>query len=106
MDGPRAVVRVERAQHQVPRERGLHGDLRRRHVADFADHDDVRVLPQNRTQRRAERQLPRLVDLHLVHQLDLVLDRVLDRHDVAVHALDQLERRIERRRLAAARRAR
>ena len=50
--------------------------------------------------------LPRFVDLHLVHELDLVLDRVFDRHDVAVDALDQLERRIERRRLAAARRAR
>ena len=53
----------------------------------------------------AERQLPRFVDLHLVHQLDLVLDRILDRHHVAVYVLDQLERRIKRRRLAATRRA-
>ena len=70
----------KRAEDQVARQSGLHRDLSGGDVADFTDHDDVGILPQNRTQRRAERQLPRFVDLHLVHQLDLVLDRVLDRN--------------------------
>ena len=58
-----------------------------------------------RIDRRAPAKLtPRTdLDLHLVDQLELVFDRVFDRDDVAVHALDQLEGRVERRRLAAAR---
>ena len=64
----------------------LHRNLCGRYVANFTDHDDVRILPQNRTQHRSKRQLPRFIDLHLVHELDLVLNRVFDRHHIAVDA--------------------
>ena len=48
------VVRVERREHEVARERGLDRDLGRLEVADLADEDDVRVLPQERAQRGRE----------------------------------------------------
>ena len=53
-DRARRVVGVQRRQHEVARQRRLDGDLRRLEVADFADQDDVRVLAQERAQRRGE----------------------------------------------------
>ncbi len=50
-DGPRRVVRVQRRQHQVPGERRLQRDVGRLDVPDLADHDHVRVLPQEAAQR-------------------------------------------------------
>ena len=41
-------------EHQMPGQRGLRGDLGGFAVADFADHDHVRVLPQQRPQGRGE----------------------------------------------------
>ena len=45
-DRARRVVRVQRAEHQVTRERRLHGDLGRFQIANLAHQDLVRVLPQ------------------------------------------------------------
>ena len=78
---------MQRREHQVP---GL-GDRERRldglEVAHLADQDDVGVLAQHVLERLRERlgvgaQLA-LVDYALLVVVD-VLDRVLDRHDVAV----------------------
>ena len=52
--GLRRVVGVQRGQHQVTGLRRLDGDLRGLEVADLADHDDVRVLAQERAQRGGE----------------------------------------------------
>ena len=49
-DCRRCVVRMERAEHQVPGQRRLDGGSRRFVVADFTDHDDVGVLSQQRAQ--------------------------------------------------------
>ena len=38
------VVGMQRGQHQMACQRGLHGDARGFDVAHFADHDDVGVL--------------------------------------------------------------
>ena len=43
--GARGVVRVQGAEHQMPRERALNGDPARFKIAHFADHDHVRVVP-------------------------------------------------------------
>ena len=67
-------------------ERGLDGDAAGLQVADLADHDDVRVLPQERLQRRGEGQPDLGPHLHLVDAHQVVLDRVLRRHDVDVDA--------------------
>ena len=58
-------------------------DLRRLEVADFADHDDVRILAQERAQRRGERQADLRVDVDLVDAGQLDFRRVLRGRDVA-----------------------
>ena len=79
---------VQRGQHEVAGERRLDGDPGGLHVADLADQDDVRVLAQDRAQAAGEGDAGLLVDLDLVDRRDPVLDRVLDRHHVALGAVD------------------
>ena len=55
-------------------------------VADLADHDDVRVLPEEGAERAREREADLRLDVDLVDPLDLVLDRILGRQDVEVRA--------------------
>ncbi len=86
-------------------QRRLHGDPRGLDVPDLADQDHVGVLAQDRPQPAGEGDAGLLVDLDLVDRGEGVLDRVLDRHDVAVGAVDLAERRVERGGLAAAGRA-
>ena len=76
-DGARGVVGVQRAEHHVPGQGGLHGDLGGLQVADFAHQDHVRVLPQDGTQGRGERDADFGIDRHLDDAVDVVLDRVL-----------------------------
>ena len=52
--GAHGVARVERGEHQVPRLGRLERDFHRLLVADLADEDDVRILPERRAQRRRE----------------------------------------------------
>ena len=85
-DGARGVVRVDRREHEVTRERRVDRDLERLRVADLADHDDVGVLPEERAQRAREREADLRLHVHLVDALDLVLDRVLGGQDVEVRA--------------------
>ena len=51
---PVGVVGVQRGQHQVAGEGRLYGHAGGVSIADFADHDDVRVLTQDRAQRPGE----------------------------------------------------
>ena len=85
--------------------RGLHGDLRRIQVADFADHDHVRILTQDRAQTAGEGHLDTQVDLGLADAVDVVLDRVLDRHDVAAAVIQRRQGGVQRGGLARAGRA-
>jgi len=89
----------------VPGEGGLHRDGGGLLVPDLPDHDDVRVLPQEGTERGGEGQADRVVHVHLVDPVKVVLDRVLGGHDVGAGDVHFGERRVERRRLAAAGRA-
>src|SRR5215208_1600778 len=76
--------------------------LRRLAVPDLADHDHIGVRAQHRPQAASEGE-PRLeVHLELVYPGQLVLDRVLDRDDVALGLVDLVERAVERRRLPRA----
>ena len=86
----------------MARQRAADRHRRRIGVADLAEHDDVRVLTQKGAQRSAEGQADLLFELYLVHSLERVFDRVLDRKDVARLAVQPPERRIERRALARA----
>ena len=48
--GTWGIVGVQGRQHQVAGQCGLNGDLSRFAVANFADHNDIGVCAQNRTQ--------------------------------------------------------
>ena len=63
----------------------LTADLGGLEVADLADHDDVRVLPQEAAQGRGEVEADVLVHLHLVDAREVELDRVLGGADVPGH---------------------
>ena len=68
----------------MPGERGLEGNLRRLRVAHFADHDDVRVLAQDRAQVAREIRSGLVADLRLRDAGQPPLDRILDGDDVDV----------------------
>ena len=72
------VVGVHGGEHQVSGERGVDGDLRRFGVADFAHHDLVGIVTQNRAQAAGEGQALLLVHRNLGDAANLVLDRVFD----------------------------
>src|SRR2546425_9455446 len=69
---------------QVPGERRLHGDLGRFAVADLAHQDHVGVLAQHGAQPGREGEADSAAGLDLPDAAQLVLDRVLDGHDVAL----------------------
>ena len=80
----RGVGGVERREHEVAGEGGLHRDPGRLGVADLADEDDVGVLAEDRPEPFGEGDAGGFVDLDLVDRGQHVLDRILDRHDVAL----------------------
>ena len=55
-DAAHGVVRVQRGEHEMARHRRADGDIRRLVIADLADHDDVRILPQDVPQAAGKRQ--------------------------------------------------
>ena len=110
VDRARRRRRVQRAEDEVARLGRLDRDRHRLEVAQLADEDDVRILAQRGAQRLLERGRVH-ADLPLRDHALLVrvheLDRVLDRDDViGARAIDEVDQRAERRRLAGARRAR
>ena len=96
---------VERREHEVTGERGLHRDASGLDVSHLADEDHVGVLAQDGLQTAGERDVGLLVDLDLVDAGEDVLDRVFDGRDVALGIGDLVQRRVERGGLSAAGRA-
>ena len=96
---------MQRREHKVARERGLDRHLGRLAVANLSHHHHVGVGTQDRAKRRREREPGALVDLHLVDPGEPILDRILDRDDVDLGAVDLVQRGEERRRLTGTRRA-
>ena len=72
-------------------QRGLHGDLRRLAIADFPHQHHVRVLAQNRTQPAGKGHLHFGVDLSLADTLQLIFDRILNGHDIALPGVEPAE---------------
>ena len=101
-DRRRAVVGVQRGEHEVAGERGADADLRGLEVARLTDEDHVGVLAKEGPERRGERSAHTLVDLDLVDAFQVVLDGVLGGHDVDVRRVDGVDPRVERGRLAGA----
>jgi len=65
---------VQRREHEVARQAGLDRDLGGLEIADFADHDHVGILPQDRAQPAREGHFHLGVDLGLADAVDVVLD--------------------------------
>ena len=55
-DGRGSAVGVQCRQHKMARQRRLDRDLRGLQIADFADHDDVGIMPQDGAQQGGEGQ--------------------------------------------------
>ena len=87
-------------------QRGLDRDLRSLDIADLADEDDVRVLTQDGAQPARKGETDARIDLDLADPRQLDFDGVFDGDDVPVDRVDPRERAVERRGLAAPRRAR
>src|SRR5207302_8862696 len=78
------------------------GDVRRLDVANFADHDDVRVLPQNVTQTFREGEINLRFHVNLRDTRQVVFDRLFDRDDSALQRVDAGETTIKRCRYTTA----
>ncbi|MNN45353.1 hypothetical protein D3C81_1596830 [compost metagenome] len=94
-DGAGRVVGVQGGEHQVAGEGGLDGHLGGFQVADLADHDDVRVLPQQGAHAAGEGQVDVVLHLHLVEGRLDHLDRVFDGADVHLLGRQLFERGVE-----------
>ena len=79
---------------------GFDGDFGGFEVADLADHDDVRVLTQKRTQGLGEIQPLLGIDVDLVDALHVDLHRVFGGGNVDVHSVEDIQPGIERYRFA------
>ena len=101
----RGIVGMQRREHQVAGLRRLDGDLGGFQVADFADHDDIRVLAQEGAQRGGKGQSHLVVHVDLVDAGQIDFGRVLRRRDVAILGVEDVEAGVQRHGLAAAGRA-
>src|SRR5882724_4716973 len=82
------------------------GDLCGFAVADFTDHNDIRILADERAHRRGEGQPDRRLDLRLVDARNLVFDGILDGKDLSRRLVQDRQHGRERRGLSASGRAR
>ena len=72
-------------------------------IADFADHDDVRILAQKRAQRDGEGEASLLAHADLIDSGELDFSRIFDRTEVARFGVEHLQEAVQQERLAAAR---
>ena len=102
VDRAEVVVAVDGRNDEVAGLRRVGRHLRGLLVADLAEADDVRILPQRVAQQLCERDVGLGVDLHLADVLHYMFDRIFDRDHVFHRIVDRLQHRVERRGFAAA----
>ena len=81
-----------RREHEVAGQRRLNRNLRGFFVANFSDHDLVRIVAQDRAQAARERQTFLFVHGDLGDAVQLIFDRVLDRDDLVFFIPDFVQR--------------
>ena len=64
------VIRVQRAENKVPRQRRVDRDVGGVLVSDLTDHNDVGVVPDDRAKTGREAQADLVVDVNLIHALE------------------------------------
>ena len=77
-------------------QRSFDGCLERLRVADLADHDDVRILAQDRPKTLREREAGLGIGLSLIDAGQPVFDRVFNRRDVLAERRQLAEGSVER----------
>src|SRR4029077_2259800 len=88
------------AEDQVTGKGCPNGDFCGFKIANFADHDHVRVLPEDMAQTHRECQTDFRTDRDLVDALEFVFDRFLDGDDPFVNRIDRAEEGVKRSRFA------
>ena len=99
------VVGMDGGENQMAGERGLDGDLGGFLVADFADHDLVRVVAQDGTQAARKSETLLFIHGNLGDAPKLILDWIFDGDDFVFVALDFVDGGIKRGGLSGARRS-
>ena len=95
-DGAGGVIGMERGEDLVAGERGFHGNVRRLVIANFTDHHDVRVLPQNGAQGTGKGEADIFFCGNLIDSGNLEFDRVFNGDNVVNRAVEFVERRVKR----------
>ena len=72
--GAGGVIRVQSAEDQVARQRGLDGGVARLSVTDFPDENHIGIVTQNAAQAVSEGQPDLRVDVDLADAVHLILD--------------------------------
>ncbi|OQA32513.1 MAG: hypothetical protein BWY57_01875 [Betaproteobacteria bacterium ADurb.Bin341] len=99
------IVGVQGGQHQVPGQRGLDRHFSRFQIADFTDHDDVRILTHQGAHAIGKPQVDGVLHLHLVERSLDHFNRVFDRAYIDFGRRQLLQGGIKRGRLARSGRA-
>src|SRR5882724_2269068 len=101
-DGAGGVIAMHGAQNLMAGQGRLDGDLGGFGVADFTDHDNVRVLAEDGTESIGERKADFLFDGNLVDARHLELNGVFHRDDVVHRVVEFVERGVKSGGLAGA----
>ena len=101
-NGCRCRFGMQRGQHQMAGQRRVNGNMCRFRIADFADHDDIRILPHKGPQRLREGQANGGLDLRLVDASNFIFNRVFDGENFTAGLVEQAQRRSKCGGLAAA----
>lgn len=78
---------MQRAEYQVPRERGLNGHFACFRVTNFAHQNHIRSLSQHRLNNQHKIQANTMLDFHLIDARQIVFNRVFRRNDLAIRAI-------------------
>ena len=90
------VIGVQGTQHQMAGNRSLYRNSRRFLVTNLTNHNNIRVLSQNRAQRGGKGQAGFNINLHLIDAVNVGLHRVLNRYNIHRIAVQLTQRRIQR----------
>ena len=94
--GGSGVVGVQARQYKMPGDGGARSDIRGLRIADFPDHNNIRILPQEGAQAGGKGKPGLGVHLRLADAGNHLFHRVFHRNDVHKRRRDLCENRIQR----------